>query len=59
MPRLTDDAYRPVAGRRAMDRHAVKAVGDLLMLGVWLERRSRGLSERVGSFHRSGVLRRF
>lgn len=53
-----DDASKPFANRSVLDRHAVKAVGDLLMLGVRFERRSRGVSERLGSFDRSGFLRR-
>jgi hypothetical protein len=53
-----DDTSKPFANRSVLDRRAVKAVGDLLMLGVRLERRSRGASERLGSFDRSGIFRR-
>ena len=59
MRRQIDDTFRPAAGRSVMDRHAVKAVSDLLMLGVWLERRSRRLWERASSSSRSSVLRHF
>jgi hypothetical protein len=58
MARPIDDDCRPVAGRAEIDQNAVKAVGDLLMLGVLLERRTRGFSERLGSFDRSRILRR-
>lgn len=53
-----DDASKPIASRSVLDRHAVKALGDLLMLSVRLESRSRGASKRLGSFDRSGVIRR-
>jgi hypothetical protein len=58
MPLSNDDASKPFANRSVLDRHAVKVMGDLLMLGVRSERRSRGMSERLGSFARSGILRR-
>jgi hypothetical protein len=57
MPLSNDDASKPLTNRSVLDRHAVKAIGDLLMLGVRFERRSRGVSERLGSFHRSGFRR--
>jgi hypothetical protein len=41
-----------------LDQRAVKAMGDLLMFGVRLERRSRGASQRRGSFDPSGIFRR-
>jgi hypothetical protein len=55
MPRPIDDDRRPVAGQAEIDRRPVKAVGDLLMLGVLLERRTRCFSDRLGSFDRSGI----
>jgi hypothetical protein len=58
MPLSNDDASKPLATRSVLDRRAVKAMGDLLMLGVRLERRSRGVSERLGSFDRSNIFRR-
>lgn len=58
MPLSNDDASKPLANRSVLDRHAVKAFGDLLMFGVRFERRSRGVSERLGSFDRSGFIRR-
>jgi hypothetical protein len=39
--------------RRAFDQHAVRAAGDLLMLGAWLERRARSFSENFSPFQRS------
>jgi hypothetical protein len=53
-----DDASKPFANRSVLDRHAVKAMGDLLMLGVRLERRSRRMPERLGSFDPSRIFRR-
>jgi hypothetical protein len=41
-----------------LDQRAVNAMGDLLMFGARLERRSRGASQRRGSFDRSGIFRR-
>jgi hypothetical protein len=55
---LSNDASKPLTNRSVLDRHAVKAIGDLLMLGVRFERRSRGVSERLGSFDRSAFRRR-
>jgi hypothetical protein len=58
MPLSNDDASKPLTNRSVLDRHAVKAIGDLLMLGVRFERRTRGVSERLGSFDRSAFRRR-
>jgi hypothetical protein len=58
MPLSNHDASKPFANRSVLDRRAVNAMGDLLMLGVRLERRSRGASERLGSFDPSGIFRR-
>jgi hypothetical protein len=58
MPVSSDDASKPIATRSVLDQRAVKAMGDLLMFGVRLERRPRGASHRRGSFDRSGIFRR-
>lgn len=58
MPLSSDDATKPFANRSVLDQRAVKAMGDLLMFGARLERRSRGASQRRGSFDRSGIFRR-
>ena len=44
--------------RRSIDRHAVRAVGDLLMLGAWLERGARRVSQDLGAFRRDHDLDR-
>lgn len=44
--------------RRPIDRHAVRAVGDLLMLGAWLERGARRVSQDLGAFRRDHDLNR-
>lgn len=53
-----DDASKPFSNRSVLDRHAVRAMGDLLMLGARLERRSRRVPERLSSFDVSGIFRR-
>jgi hypothetical protein len=58
MPLSNGDGSKRFANRSVLDRHAVKAMGDLLMLGVRLERRSRRVPERLRSFDRSGIFRR-
>jgi len=52
LPSPTDRDSSPHAGRGGMDRHAVRAVGDLLMFGAWLERRARSVSQNFGAPHR-------
>jgi hypothetical protein len=48
MPPLAPDREsNPCGDRGAIDRHAVKAMGDLLMLGAWLERRARNASTHI------------
>ena len=46
------DNSRSTMGRRSIDHHAVRAVGDLLMLGAWFERRTRGVSNSLSTRHR-------
>jgi hypothetical protein len=46
-PLATDRGSNPPGDRGAIDRHAVRAVGDLLMLGAWLERRARSVSTNI------------
>jgi hypothetical protein len=46
-PLTTDRESNPRDDRGAIDRQAVKAVGDLLMLGAWLERRARNASTHI------------
>lgn len=53
-----DDASKAFANRSVLDRHAVKAMGELLMLGVQLERHSRRAPERLGSLDLFGIFRR-
>jgi hypothetical protein len=50
MARTTHTESGPGAERSAIDRHAVRAVGDLLMLGAWLERGARRVSQDLGVF---------
>jgi hypothetical protein len=59
MPISNDDATKHFANRSVLDQRAVKAIGDLLMFGARLERRSRGASQRRVSFDRSGIFRRW
>jgi hypothetical protein len=47
MPLATDRESNPQGDRGAIDRHAVRAMGDLLMLGAWLERRARSVSTNI------------
>ena len=46
------DKSRSTSGRSPIDHHAVRAVGDLLMLGAWVERRARGVSNSLSTRHR-------
>jgi hypothetical protein len=54
----TDNASPPVVDRSVMDRLAVKAVGDLLVFGSWLERRGRTVTKRLTSFRQSNGVSR-
>ena len=54
----TDNASPPVVDRSVMDRHVVKAVGDLLMFGSWLERRGRTVTKGLTAFRQSKCVSR-
>jgi hypothetical protein len=49
----TDNASSPIDDRSVIDRHAVKAVGDLLMFGSWLERRGRTVTKGLTALRNS------
>jgi hypothetical protein len=53
-----DNASPTAVNRSVMDRHAVKAVGDLLMFGAWLERHRRTFTKGLTTLRQSkGVSR--
>jgi hypothetical protein len=48
-----DNASPTAVDRSVLDRHAVKAVGDLLMFGAWLERHRRTVTKGLTPFRQS------
>lgn len=47
LPLAPDRESSPHDDRGPIDRHAVRAMGDLLMLGAWLERHARSVSTNI------------
>ena len=48
--RIEGSGIRSDAARTAIDRHAVRAVGQLLTSGIWLEHRVRRFSTDLSLF---------